>query len=166
MLFSKTKALAFSMLELIITITIITILIGVSVASFSTLINKNKIIAGSNRIVAGLVLARSEAITRNAEVIFCKSKDHQTCGGDWSDGQIVTTKETKLIRVIYLAIPARLTWSGSLGKNEAIIFTPSGATLGQQGTFEYCPLASHGDGIAIILEQTGRIRTVNISHCS
>lgn len=150
---------AFSILELLIALAIIAIMTSIAIMPLFTIIAKNKAVAGSNQIIAALQLTRSEAITRNQQVIFCKSKDYKTCGGDWSDGQIIVTNNNELIRVLYSQADSWLSWKSSLGKDDAVTYLPTGTTKGQQGTFYYCPKQNKTEGVAIILEQTGRIRT-------
>lgn len=61
----------FSLIELMLTLVIAAVLMGVTVPAFRGMVNSNRVIAQSNDIVAALNLARSEAITRNATITFC-----------------------------------------------------------------------------------------------
>jgi type IV fimbrial biogenesis protein FimT len=63
----------FSLIELMITLFIAAILMAYAVPSFRGMTNSNRIITQSNDIVAALNLARSEAITRNATITFCRA---------------------------------------------------------------------------------------------
>jgi len=63
----------FSLIELMITLFIAAILLAYAVPSFRGMMNSNRIVTQTNDMVAALNLARSEAITRNANITFCRA---------------------------------------------------------------------------------------------
>ena len=75
------KIRGFSVLELMITIAVLAILVGVALPSMRDLIARNKISSEVNRLVSDLLLARNTAITRGTFVTICRSSDQATCGG-------------------------------------------------------------------------------------
>lgn len=79
------------MVELMVTIAILAILIGLAVPSFNSLIISNRITSHANELIASLQIARSEAIRNNARVVMCASTDAATCTGgpNWTNGWIV-----------------------------------------------------------------------------
>lgn len=83
----------FSLIELLITISIIGFAAGVLGPPLYGLIRGNQVEAWNNDLIAALSLARSEAISRSKNVIICVSQDGATCSGDgdndWSSGWIV-----------------------------------------------------------------------------
>jgi type IV fimbrial biogenesis protein FimT len=155
------KSNAFTLIELLIAIALISILMLIAAPKIQHVVNQNRVIAGVNQIVAAINFARSEAIKRNEIVTFCPSADHKTCNGQWRDGQIVLAGENVLR--IFQALPKQdsLTWRSSLGKNTMLQMSPTGFTAGQTGSFYYCP-TDNRYAKRIIVEQTGRVRVVNV----
>ena len=87
----------FTLIELLVTITVLGILLGVGVPALRDLTANNRMVALTNEIVSGLQYARSEAITRNADVWICAVADAEVaapaCSGtDWSTGWKVFTQ--------------------------------------------------------------------------
>lgn len=82
----------FTLIELMVTIAVLAILLVVAVPGFDLVRNVSRLSAGANDVVTGLQLARSEAIRRNARVVFCQSGDAVTCSDSaaWT-GWIVAT---------------------------------------------------------------------------
>jgi type IV fimbrial biogenesis protein FimT len=68
MLKKSLRASGFSLIELIITVTIVGILSAIAIPSFSNIISNNRLTAYSNEFVGALNLARSEAIKRGTQV--------------------------------------------------------------------------------------------------
>lgn len=83
----------FTLLELLITIAIAGILIGIGVPSFGSMMAESRISAQYNALVGSLYHARSEAIKGAADVTVCPKNaiDSNACGGpnDWENGWIV-----------------------------------------------------------------------------
>jgi len=85
------KKNGFTLIEVMVTVSIAAILISIAVPSFKTLFKNNRVTAGTNEFVAALILARSEALKRNNNVSICASDNQQTCSGntDFAKGWIV-----------------------------------------------------------------------------
>lgn len=81
----------FTLIELLVTVTILGILGMIAVPSFNNAILGNKLASFSNSFVAGVQLARSEAIKRNSLVKMCRSADGISCAtsGNWQQGWII-----------------------------------------------------------------------------
>jgi type IV fimbrial biogenesis protein FimT len=102
----------FTVIEMMLTIAILGILLGIAVPNFTRWINNTKIRAGAEAIAAGMNLARTEAVRRNASVAFTL-----TGATGWQVGT-VTTVET---------IQTRGANDGSAGMTVTV--TPVGATI-------------------------------------
>lgn len=61
----------FTLMELMLTITVLGVLTALSVPSFQTMMNRNRLAAESNELLAGIQYARMEAIRTSARVTFC-----------------------------------------------------------------------------------------------
>jgi type IV fimbrial biogenesis protein FimT len=91
---SRARSLAgFTIIELMVTVSIVAILASFAAPSFISMIRRNTITTQTNAFITALNLARSEAIRRGSPVAICKSSDQSTCldvaDGSWSDGWII-----------------------------------------------------------------------------
>ena len=64
----RSTARGFTLIELMVTITIAVILVGIGVPSFVTLVNSTRLRSASYDLVSDLLTSRSEAIRRNGAV--------------------------------------------------------------------------------------------------
>jgi type IV fimbrial biogenesis protein FimT len=74
--FSESKlfnGLGFTLIELMITVAIVSILAGIAVPSFREMLRQNRATSLANDLAGSLNLARSEAIKRGTQVTVCKS---------------------------------------------------------------------------------------------
>lgn len=84
----------FSLLELMITITVVAILLAIAVPSFRDVIRRNQVSSASNELLAGLAYARTEAIDRGQLVSICPSSNGTSCtagGQAYEPGWLVYT---------------------------------------------------------------------------
>jgi type IV fimbrial biogenesis protein FimT len=83
----------FTLIELMVTLMVLAILIGIAVPSYRDASLSSRLTAYANDLVASTQLARSEAIKRNSPVRLCASEDGATCAVDvdWNVGWIVIT---------------------------------------------------------------------------
>ena len=81
----------FSLIELLVTITIASILAGLAAPSFSKMMNANRIQTGASALQGDMMYARTEALKRGTWVSICPSSDQQTCTTTnvWENGWIV-----------------------------------------------------------------------------
>jgi type IV fimbrial biogenesis protein FimT len=82
-------ARGFTLLELMFTLTVAAVLLGIGVPSFVEIVRNNRATANINELSTAFSIARSEAIRRGANVTVCRSSDGAACGTDWADGWIV-----------------------------------------------------------------------------
>lgn len=76
-----SKAGGFTLVELMVTLAVLAVLLGIAVPSFQNITNRNRLTAITNEMVAALQLARVEAVRRNARVTFCPTTNGTSCGG-------------------------------------------------------------------------------------
>jgi prepilin-type N-terminal cleavage/methylation domain-containing protein len=63
----------FTLIELMITLIVAGILLGIGVPSFNSFVKNNRIVSQSNELLADLTFARSEALKRSRDVHICKT---------------------------------------------------------------------------------------------
>ena len=91
---NSKKNTGFTLIELIVTVSIAAIVTSIAVPSFSAMIKSNRVTAATNEVVSALILARSEALKRKNSVSICVSDNQTACTGGssgnfFSDGWIV-----------------------------------------------------------------------------
>lgn len=75
----------FTLIELMVTIAVLAIVLGIAVPSFQGITNRNRLTAITNEVVGAVQLTRMEAIRRNQRVVMCPTTNGSTCnGGDWT----------------------------------------------------------------------------------
>jgi len=83
----------FTLLELLIALSIAAILLGIGLPNFQSMMAESRISAQYNSLVGSLYHARSEAVKGAADVTVCPKNeiDGMQCGGitDWQNGWIV-----------------------------------------------------------------------------
>jgi type IV fimbrial biogenesis protein FimT len=81
----------FTMLEVVIVITIVTILMMVGIPSFQYVTTANRISAEVNGLLGDMQFARAEAIKEGQTVVVCASTTGTTCstGNSWQNGWMV-----------------------------------------------------------------------------
>lgn len=98
----------FTLLELMVTLTVAAVTLGIGVPSFLSIIQNNRAATQTNELVTALNVGRSEAVRRSATITVCSSTTGSTCSGstDWSDGWIAQTSGGELIRTWPESLPA------------------------------------------------------------
>ena len=81
----------YTLIELMAVLAVVAILVSVGLPLMNVFFESNRMITNTNDIVAGLHIARSEAIKQQARVTLCQSDDQANCTGTgrWEDGFIV-----------------------------------------------------------------------------
>ena len=84
-------ARGFTLIELLVTMTIVAVLAAVAAPSFRSTMTNARLKSHNSALQESLMLARGEAINRQARVVVCRSADQATCAGsgDWQQGWIV-----------------------------------------------------------------------------
>lgn len=118
----RREASGFTLLELMVTLAVAAILIGIAVPSLSDATLTGKLSASANDLVAGVAMGRSEAIKRNSVTSLCVSSNGSSCGsGGWDQGWIVISGSTVIQK--HPAAPTGFKVTSSVTR---IDFQPSG----------------------------------------
>ncbi len=152
---------AFTLIELLVVLLVIAILLALAVPVSQEFIVENRSIRETNVFITGLYNARSSAIQLGDKVVFCKSSDHKSCGGDsWDQGQIIMDENKHQVLKVLPALDKHehLIWNSSAGKDDKVEWLASGYTNGQRGTFYYCADRAYASySREIVLLDTGRL---------
>lgn len=172
----------FTLIELMITLIVVAVLMGIGVPNLRTFIQNSRITTQGNEMLASLALARSEAIKRSAPVVVCPSAAPTaaapTCsaGGIWERGWLVFADATDPATKkgnntfaeaegdILLRIHEQLEGANTLRASGAdladhLTFGPTGVTSMSGADFlKLCDARGAPSARAIMVEATGRAR--------
>ncbi|MCC2667528.1 MAG: fimT [Gammaproteobacteria bacterium] len=152
----------FSLLEIVVVLTIMFIVFTIAIPSERIFLMNAKVDAMRLQLQRAIQLARSEAITRGEIITLCGSSDKNTCSNDWDDGYIILAN-TKLIYIFY-GTPdlGWLHWRAfSSHQSQQLQYLPSGMSNVENGTFWYCLPKEKTPRWAIVISQSGRARQVD-----
>ncbi|MGY0503795.1 GspH/FimT family pseudopilin [Luteimonas sp. e5] len=80
----------FTLVELMVTIAVLAILVGIAMPSFRDTMRSNRLVSATNDLTSALALARTEAIRNTRGAGVCASTAGTACdGSDWSNGWMV-----------------------------------------------------------------------------
>lgn len=167
-LLSFKKHYGFTLIELFIVLAIAGILLASAVPALSNLSARNQQTSILNTLLSHHHLARSEAIKRNQQVLFCKSNNGLQCTpkAQWQDGWLIfpdSDRNRKLSnneRVIYIqkALNDNLTLHyRGFGSHNYIRYYSDGHST-SNGTFTLCHQYAEADAKKLIISRTGRAR--------
>lgn len=94
---SRRHSAGFNILELMITVAVASILLGIGVPNFTTFIRTNRMATQTNNLIGALNYARGETAVRGQPVSICAANPARSaCLGanDWSNGWIIFTDRT------------------------------------------------------------------------
>lgn len=115
------KHRGFTLIELVVTMILAVVVLGIGVPSMVGMMRANSVISLSNELLADLQLARSEAIKRNEPVSVCAANtalDACANGSEWQGGWIVFVDDVGDA-------------NGSRANNEEILRTHSAISTGE-----------------------------------
>jgi type IV fimbrial biogenesis protein FimT len=169
----------YSVIELLTALGLLALAHAWLVPALSEFVDSFRVNSGAQAISGSLMLARSEAIKRNARVVVCKSARGESCETDasWAQGWIVfhdpnnnravDPGEYVLHREQSLPPAMHLTGNGPV--STYVSYTPYGKTrltsgAFQAGTFTVC--ARSGKEILarkVVINNSGRVRVSQVS---
>ena len=109
----------FTLLELMVALTVAAVLFGVGVPSFVDMIRNNRAAANINELSTAFAIARSEAVRRGAAVTVCRSSDGATCGANWAAGWIIFVDNAATETAAPVLGPILQVWSAMPGNAAA-----------------------------------------------
>ena len=69
----KAKQAGFTLIELMFTIVVLAVLLGIGVPNFRDFVRNSRLTSAANDLLTDVNLARSEAVKRRVPVTLCKS---------------------------------------------------------------------------------------------
>lgn len=126
----------FTLVELLVTISVMAILLVIAVPSFTDVTLGSKLSSYANSLAASAYLARSEAIKTNNSATLCVSSNGTSCAaGGWEQGWIVFRDPNKNAAVdageaviqVQAALPTGMKVAADTGAT-SFIFSPTGVS--------------------------------------
>lgn len=173
------KCSGFTLVESMVVIAILAVLVAVAMPGMASFGHGTRLSAYSNKFLAALFFARSEAIKRNSRVAICKSSDGVTCAaaGNWSQGWIVFADRNNNVQrdageallLMEPAMPDNWSISGNTPVARFVSYSGAGSThlvsgAFQAGTISICRKTEVAAvSSRIIINSVGRPRTVRVT---
>ncbi len=162
----KQLTVGFTLIELMITLSVMAIVATVGVPSFMSIIASNRVTAASNGMVTALNLAKSDAIRSGQNSVLCKSKDAATCDAklNWSDGWLLFNdtngdqKKDTDERIIRSHAATDPSLSFIFRGGDFVEFRPNGST-NESGRFCFRNTYKDNNSRVVRITHAGRIRT-------
>lgn len=166
----------FTVLEMLITVSVLSVLVAIAVPSFRTTILNNRRAAVLNEFVVSVNFARATALTRRVPITICRTStpasDSATCadaGNGWETGWMVfvdtnndgdrNAGETEILRR-HEALPAGQTLRGNTNIVNRITFGASATTV-NNGKLAFCDTRGWGtDSRVLTLSVGGRLQNL------
>ena len=155
----------FTLIELMVTISVAAILLVIAVPNFRTFVLNNRITGQANDMMTALNYARSEAIKRGLPVSMCSSTTGAACAGvlTWGTGWIVfadpnnngTLDAGETLLRVWPALGGANTLNAGLA---AVTFDSSGFARASAATYRLCD--SRGTGFARNIQLAGSGRAI------
>jgi type IV fimbrial biogenesis protein FimT len=127
----------FTLIELMITITVASVLLAIAVPSFNGMIVSNRVSTQANEFVAAINFARSEAIKRNTSMTMCRAAapddtDCEAAAGNWTHWIVRPVAAATVVRRGVVNNFSNAIVVRSNLTNDQVVFGPDG--LARTGT--------------------------------
>lgn len=143
------KQLGFSVIELMLTLVIAAIILGVGMPAFAHMIKQTSSVAAGNRLTGLINYIRGEAVQKGKIITLCGTEDFRKCmrSRDWGNRLMVFNdhdfdreldKDEQLLRLFEFEEDSEIRWRSFRNKSY-LRFYPAGITYYQNGNFTYCP---------------------------
>ena len=173
----------FTLIELIITLALASVVVGLAVPSVGHMIRTNAVVSINNVLFVDILFTRSEAIKRNTPVTICAANDtFSACivSDDWSKGWISFVESVDFNGVVdgatetiirsnpgstsaTMTIQTSGNMAGDIGyQGDGYPIIPSVGTL-PNGAFLICEDNDVSYSRKIEVNQTGRVQSVGVS---
>ncbi|OUR87423.1 hypothetical protein A9Q81_25940 [Gammaproteobacteria bacterium 42_54_T18] len=161
---SPPNITGFSLLELMVVISITMIIITFAAPSFGSLVSRSQIESKANTVFDIFQLARGTAISQGEFITLCPSTDGQQCLQQWQLGLMAFIDNNHDRKFsgndkIITFLPS--TSSATLHGNQPYFtYNPLGALKGRMGSLITCPAGEkESTSIRLLVSQMGRVRT-------
>lgn len=166
-----TRQKGFSVLELMMVLTVSAALLLLAIPGFQNTIRSSLLAAGADRFSASLSLARTKAVMSRRNVRLCPSSNGTSCvnSATWTDGWIMFVdndgnglpSSSELLQARG-AMDSRISLTTPSEFSEFIQFRPTGVVVGNAGSagqFNFCSGDFHDYSRLVGIAASGRVTT-------
>ena len=152
---NRNQQKAYSLLELLVALTVVVILLSLATPSFTRFQENKRQESLRDLLASHINQTRAKAVTQGRPFQLCGSSDGVTCDGDWGGYWLITTthKEPTVLRQ-QQSPSQQLCWAGF--SSDIIRFHPNGTSPVSNGTFSIC--REGGPHWQLVLNRQGRLR--------
>lgn len=151
----------FTLLELLITISLVAITISLTAPTVASIVSENQLQSTSSLIQRAISLTRTESVKRGHRVVMCLSNKEDSCNSSTPVHLLVfadpdrtgsPSSSKDLIKLAQLPYPTVFTSYN----RPFLAFSPIGYAAGTNGTFKICH--KNGEGELLVISTLGRTR--------
>jgi type IV fimbrial biogenesis protein FimT len=137
--FKLIPEIGFTLVELMITLSVLCLLLVVAAPSFRTMILNNRLNANSESLVNALNYARSTALYQAMNVVVCPfvTENSTACGANWNSGWIVVTQPSAGVGTLLKSQQASPTDPLLTANVTSVVFDSHGIAT-TQSNFKLC----------------------------
>jgi prepilin-type N-terminal cleavage/methylation domain-containing protein len=162
-------ARGFTLLELMVVVTIAVVIATLAVPGMQTLSASLRRDAQLNRVMRDFMYARNQAVNLGVVVRVCSLNDSDTCDGITNDGYTIFIDSDSDSVLdddeITLARYSDFESSSSVELTRtSVMFSPDGLSAGAQATFRYCASQSEYAG-TVSTSQLGSVTSKSLNVC-
>lgn len=160
----RSKYSGFSLLELLVVSTLISVMMVFMGPSLGAFIERQKVLAQTNELRSALAFARNASVSLITNVIICPVDKRGKCSRDWNQPLTVYADNNGNRRLgpdddILKVLPKSLPAHHRHYNNHRIQFDPMGRAGFQAGSLSLCATVdSYQGGSALIISRMGRTR--------
>ncbi|MEG0483371.1 MAG: GspH/FimT family protein [Acinetobacter sp.] len=167
----------FTLFELIVTISIISILSLICIPYYHNLMQKQELNSIRPLTQQYLSFAKSQALLLHSPVVICSSETLIQCENNkWNNGVVIFTDKNRnkvvdadehiLFKTEHNIKYGRLTWVGSSSSTYVLTLQgDTGLPRGAPGSFYYCGTAHLENNLKLNISKMGNIRPEPNSNC-
>lgn len=164
------KKTGFTLVELLVTISVASIVLSMAVPSMRTTLQKNRMTTLHNQLLSALSFTRSTAITQGTWATLCHSNSaHTGCTApesEWVNGWIIfpdknnngQVDSNETILSAFTKLPAGISM---LSNKNRISYGSQGYAVGYAGKLTFCDSQNAITPQGMIISLNGRVRTAN-----
>lgn len=162
---SNSNIKGFTFIELIVSISVTSILAAIAIPSFSHFIVKMRVDNEISKLHRLLLITRNAAINSGQKAIICPLNDSSQCTTQWQNelSVFIDSNDNKILdgneKIISIKAAINIEDKLVYGKGRTkITFKPTGTLSGlANGTFRYCPQSYTNYSKGIVIARSGRV---------